>query len=272
TFCCPKTSPTLLAGLSLPRRCAAAEASSGDARSLTWRLRAAPRLLGHVGGLHLHPLPAMLLALLLRAGVGDLRSIGAGAVALGFCECCGRSCEGERGDQGELHSDPPWADVSARDSSARLRGLASIAPCSNGWRPLGLGRTSVKEILLLGRQAVLLSRLSRAVLTRSLPSLPARVRNRCPAVEPQASASGVGAAHERERIEAALAASQGRISGPFGAAIRLGVARQTLESRIRALGVNKHREQRPQTLGRGVNRRGQPRRAAAQDEKVVLVT
>ena len=46
----------------------------------------------------------------------------------------------------------------ARDSSARLRGLASIAPCSNGWRPLGLGRTSVKEILLLGRQAVLLSR------------------------------------------------------------------------------------------------------------------
>src|SRR5438105_5449616 len=176
TFCCPKTSPTLLACLSLPRRCAAAEASSGEAESLTWRLRAAPGLLGHVGGLHLHPLPAMLLALLLRAGVGDLRSIGADAVALGFCECCGRSCEGERGDQGELHSVPPWADVPARDSSARLRGLASIASFSNGWPPRCLVRAAVKEILLLGRQAVLLSRLSRAVLTRSLPSLPARVR------------------------------------------------------------------------------------------------
>src|SRR5882672_8264607 len=112
--------------------------------SLTWRLRAAPRLLGHGGGRHLPPLAASLLALLLRAGVGDLRSIGADAVALGFCECCGRSCEGKRGDHGELHSGPPWADVPARDSSARPRGLASIAPCSIGGRPLGLGRTSVK--------------------------------------------------------------------------------------------------------------------------------
>ena len=49
------------------------------------------------------------------------------------------------------------------------------------------------------------------------------------------------AAEERERIEAALAASQGTVSGPTGAAARLGIPRQTLESRIRALQINKYR-------------------------------
>jgi formate hydrogenlyase transcriptional activator len=48
------------------------------------------------------------------------------------------------------------------------------------------------------------------------------------------------AEHEREMIEAALAASQGRISGPSGAAAKLGIPRQTLEYRIRSLGINKH--------------------------------
>jgi len=42
-------------------------------------------------------------------------------------------------------------------------------------------------------------------------------------------------------IEAALAACQGRISGPAGAAAKLGIPRQTLESKIRALHINKHR-------------------------------
>lgn len=55
------------------------------------------------------------------------------------------------------------------------------------------------------------------------------------------SAPGGGAAHERERIEAALEASQGRVSGPLGAAARLAMPRQTLESRIRTLRINKHR-------------------------------
>jgi formate hydrogenlyase transcriptional activator len=55
------------------------------------------------------------------------------------------------------------------------------------------------------------------------------------------SAPAAGAAHERERIETALAASQGRISGPSGASVRLGIPRQTLESKIRALRINKHR-------------------------------
>jgi len=49
------------------------------------------------------------------------------------------------------------------------------------------------------------------------------------------------AAHEKEIIEAALLATRGRVYGPTGAAVRLGVPRSTLESRIRALGINKNR-------------------------------
>src|SRR3989440_2648315 len=45
---------------------------------------------------------------------------------------------------------------------------------------------------------------------------------------------------EREQIEAALAATKGRVSGPHGAATMVGIPRQTLESRIRALRINKH--------------------------------
>ena len=47
--------------------------------------------------------------------------------------------------------------------------------------------------------------------------------------------------HERARVEAALAASKGRVSGPTGAAARLGIPRSTLESKIRSLRVDKHR-------------------------------
>ena len=48
-------------------------------------------------------------------------------------------------------------------------------------------------------------------------------------------------AHERTMIEAALAESHGRVAGATGAAARLGIPRSTLESRIRALKVDKHR-------------------------------
>ena len=44
---------------------------------------------------------------------------------------------------------------------------------------------------------------------------------------------------EREIIEAALAASRGRISGQSGAAARLGVPPSTLAHRIQALRINK---------------------------------
>jgi DNA-binding NtrC family response regulator len=46
---------------------------------------------------------------------------------------------------------------------------------------------------------------------------------------------------EKKIIEAALAETRGRISGPSGAARKLGIPSTTLESRIRSLKINKHR-------------------------------
>ena len=50
----------------------------------------------------------------------------------------------------------------------------------------------------------------------------------------------LGPLQEKEIIAAALAESKGKIAGPAGAAAKLGVPRTTLESKIRALGINKH--------------------------------
>jgi transcriptional regulator with PAS, ATPase and Fis domain len=44
---------------------------------------------------------------------------------------------------------------------------------------------------------------------------------------------------ERETIEGALAESRGRVSGPSGAAVKLGIPPSTLETRIKALKINK---------------------------------
>src|SRR5262249_44749978 len=46
---------------------------------------------------------------------------------------------------------------------------------------------------------------------------------------------------EKKIIEAALAETRGRVSGPSGAAKKLGIPSTTLESRIRSLKINKHR-------------------------------
>ena len=46
---------------------------------------------------------------------------------------------------------------------------------------------------------------------------------------------------EREMIEAALAATRGRVSGPSGAAAKLGIPASTLETRIKALKIDKVR-------------------------------
>jgi transcriptional regulator with GAF, ATPase, and Fis domain len=48
------------------------------------------------------------------------------------------------------------------------------------------------------------------------------------------------AAREKEMIEAALRESAGRVFGPSGAATKLGIARSTLESRIRSLKISKN--------------------------------
>lgn len=54
-----------------------------------------------------------------------------------------------------------------------------------------------------------------------------------------ATLSKVPASREKEMIEAALAASGGRVSGITGAAGALGISASTLESKIRALKINK---------------------------------
>ena len=48
-------------------------------------------------------------------------------------------------------------------------------------------------------------------------------------------------AQEREAIEAALRECHGRVSGPLGAAVKLGMPRSTLESKIRSLNIVKNR-------------------------------
>jgi DNA-binding NtrC family response regulator len=49
------------------------------------------------------------------------------------------------------------------------------------------------------------------------------------------------AAQEKEIIEAALRECQGRVSGPSGAAVKLGIPGSTLDSKIRSLKINKNR-------------------------------
>ena len=50
---------------------------------------------------------------------------------------------------------------------------------------------------------------------------------------------------EREMIERALSESAGKVGGPKGAAAKLGLPRQTLESKIKTLGINKFRFRHP---------------------------
>jgi formate hydrogenlyase transcriptional activator len=49
------------------------------------------------------------------------------------------------------------------------------------------------------------------------------------------------ATQEKEAIEAALVESKGRVAGPFGAARQLGIPSTTLESKIKALSIDKQR-------------------------------
>jgi formate hydrogenlyase transcriptional activator len=68
-------------------------------------------------------------------------------------------------------------------------------------------------------------------------------------LQPGSSLPGEGlsalADREAEMIEAALAETHGRISGPSGAAAKLGIPRQTLESKIRRLGIDRYGQKRP---------------------------
>ena len=53
------------------------------------------------------------------------------------------------------------------------------------------------------------------------------------------------ATREKEAVEGALAEAKGRVAGPFGAAARLGIPSSTLESKIKALRIDKKRYKSP---------------------------
>ena len=55
------------------------------------------------------------------------------------------------------------------------------------------------------------------------------------------SLSRMSASEEKKTIEAALAVAEGRVSGPSGAAAKLGLPPSTLDSKIRTLKIDKHR-------------------------------
>jgi len=62
-----------------------------------------------------------------------------------------------------------------------------------------------------------------------------------PAIDSRLKLSSSVATHEKAVVEDALRATGGRVFGPSGAAARLGIPRSTLESKIRALKINKSR-------------------------------
>ncbi len=59
-----------------------------------------------------------------------------------------------------------------------------------------------------------------------------------------ASGTGTLTAYEKAAIEAALKESKGRVAGPFGAGGHMGMPGSTLESKIRALKIDKRRFKR----------------------------
>jgi formate hydrogenlyase transcriptional activator len=67
-----------------------------------------------------------------------------------------------------------------------------------------------------------------------------------PAASRTATLGGNLVRHEKEMIEAALKESQSRISGPGGAAAKLGLPAKTLDSKIKRLKINKYRFKVPQ--------------------------
>jgi len=70
---------------------------------------------------------------------------------------------------------------------------------------------------------------------------PAPVGTASPSPVPAASNGNTLVEHERALIEAALEEAMGRVSGPFGAATKLGMPPSTLESKIKVLKIDKSR-------------------------------
>jgi len=99
---------------------------------------------------------------------------------------------------------------------------------------------NVRELQNVIERAVILSEgetfvVDETWLKRELPPSPERT----------GTLNGALIKQEKEMIEAALAASQGRISGPSGASIKLGLPSRTLDSKMRRLKINVYRFKTP---------------------------
>jgi formate hydrogenlyase transcriptional activator len=95
---------------------------------------------------------------------------------------------------------------------------------------------NVRELQNVIERAVILSEGNICVVDETWLKRPSSHR----ATSPSFALSGVLHKREREMIEAALAASKGRVSGPTGAATKLGIPTKTLDSKIKRLGINKY--------------------------------
>ena len=98
---------------------------------------------------------------------------------------------------------------------------------------------NIRELQNVVERAVILSEDDAFVVDESWPK-----RESTDSARPHEALLAL-ADREREMIEAALAESHGHIAGPSGAAAKLGIPRQTLESKIRRLGIDKYRHKRP---------------------------
>src|SRR5256712_1433871 len=99
---------------------------------------------------------------------------------------------------------------------------------------------NVRELQNVIERAVILSEgetfaMDEAWLNRELRATPKR----------SGTLHGTLVKQEKEMIEATLAASQGRISGPSGAASKLGLPSRTLDSKIKRLKINVYRFKTP---------------------------
>jgi formate hydrogenlyase transcriptional activator len=93
---------------------------------------------------------------------------------------------------------------------------------------------NVRELQNVIERSVIVSDADEFIVDESWLSRPQQIGGRL-------GLTGALSAHEKAIVEEALRASGGRVFGPSGAAARLGIPRSTLESKIRALKINKTR-------------------------------
>src|SRR6266852_5466558 len=119
---------------------------------------------------------------------------------------------------------------------ARTSGVSTKGPCSCSSRTLGPETYANCRTNIIERSVIVCETEIFTVDESWLSQPPLDTRS-----GDQLFLSKKVAATERETIEEALRESQGRISGPSGAAAKLGIAPSTLDSKIRSLNINKNR-------------------------------